>query len=283
MRMCMKATLALVALSLSLTAPVALAEDDPRWYQVEVLIFENPDYRAERPEHWPSHPVLNRRSPAISIEREEDSEFEVGLAEPLASDLPPENADDAETPPQPFEPLGPDEFQMAEAREQLEQSRGFRILHHQAWRQPVPGRDDVIPIRIRAGDTFGQNRELQGYLELYVERYLHLTADLQLIRYTQTDNPFRLIDERADPHSDLDDRIESFSGLTLNTDTDRIDNAFVSQSEKTRYYVAVESIRMNEKRRMRSGEIHYLDNPEFGLLFLVTPLEFEVPPAPDQE
>jgi hypothetical protein len=33
--------------------------------------------------------------------------------------------------------------------------------------------------------------------------------------------------------------------------------------------------RFQTSRRMRSGELHYLDHPLFGLLILVTPLELD--------
>jgi hypothetical protein len=36
-------------------------------------------------------------------------------------------------------------------------------------------------------------------------------------------------------------------------------------------------IRATDRRRMRSGELHYLDHPGFGLLVLITPHENELP------
>ena len=34
----------------------------------------------------------------------------------------------------------------------------------------------------------------------------------------------------------------------------------------------VRNIRLKESRRMRSSELHYFDNPLFGVLALITPL-----------
>ncbi len=39
-------------------------------------------------------------------------------------------------------------------------------------------------------------------------------------------------------------------------------------------------IRLTESRRMRSKEVHYFDNPRFGVIALITPYE---PPAPPEE
>jgi hypothetical protein len=43
-------------------------------------------------------------------------------------------------------------------------------------------------------------------------------------------------------------------------------------------------IRLTEKRRMRSQELHYFDNPRFGVIALITPHETaESPPGPEQD
>jgi hypothetical protein len=39
---------------------------------------------------------------------------------------------------------------------------------------------------------------------------------------------------------------------------------------------------LNEKRRMRSKKLHYLDSPQFGMLVLITPYQApEAAPAED--
>ncbi len=258
---------ALAAL-LCLSAPLTWAEDE-RWFQVEVLVFENPAYGSNTPEQWPTYPDLSTRSPVIDIEPPMPETIEEGLNG--VEVITPEPV--AENRPTPFEPLIPEEQQLLKERAALEKSRGFRILYHEAWMQPVPDRESVIPIRIRGGDTYGQQPELQGYIDLYVERYLHLIADLQLVRYTQTDNPFRLIDERQTDNSDGFAQVEPFGGLSLFDETPALSSASISRSDN-RFYVATESVRLQQRRRMRSSELHYLDNPEFGLLILVTPVEF---------
>ncbi|MEX0623836.1 MAG: CsiV family protein, partial [Saccharospirillum sp.] len=137
------------------------------------------------------------------------------------------------------------------------------------------GRNDVIPIRIDAGEVYGSQHELQGYLELYVERYLHLTTDLQLVRYTQTDNPFRLIDEDAS----ADNNTSPFMGLSLDQQASALGSEVfdteIITSNNNQYYVATESIEMKQRRRMRSSELHYIDNPELGLLIYIVPIEID--------
>ena len=242
----------------------AAAEFEGSWFQVEVLIFEHTGSRPENPERWPTYPSLERRSPAVTIidgiEQTEGS----GNAEQL---------------PIPFRPLSEPEWTLAKEKAALESSRNYRVLYHQSWVQPVPGRNDIVPIRIDAGDVYGSQHELQGYLDLYVERYLHLKTDLQLVRYAQTDNPFRLIDDNAITGST--DESMPFMGLSLDQEASALgSNVFdtdIITSNNNQYYVATESIGMKQRRRMRSTELHYIDNPELGLLIYIVPLEFDAP------
>lgn len=246
----------------------AAAEFEGSWFQVEVLIFEHTGSRPENPERWPTYPSLERRSPVLAIsDSHEQSEVSGGVD------------GDVEQLPIPFRPLSEPEWTLAEEKAALESSRNYRVLYHQSWVQPVPGRNDIVPIRIDAGDVYGSQHELQGYLDLYVERYLHLNTDLQLVRYTQTDNPFRLIDDNAITGSS--DESLPFSGLSLDQEASALgSNVFdtdIITSNNNQYFVATESIEMKQRRRMRSSELHYIDNPELGLLIYIVPLEFDAP------
>lgn len=247
----------------------AMAEFEGNWFQVEVLIFEHTGSRPENPERWPTYPSLERRSPAVVIA---ETAPESAANSPVTG-----SEGDAGQLPVPFRPLSEPEWTLAGEKTALERNRNYRLLYHQSWVQPVPGRNDIIPIRIDAGDVYGSQHELQGYLELYVERYLHLNTDLQLIRYAQTDNPFRLID--ADKDDDAGESTAPFMGMSLDQETralgDRVFDTDRITSKDNQYFVATESIAMQQRRRMRSSELHYIDNPELGLLVYIVPLEFD--------
>lgn len=251
-----------IALLAGLLSLPALAEFEGNWFQVEVLIFEHTGNRPENPERWPTYPSLEKRSAALTIDGQGPESTENGL-NPSAHL------------PVPFMPLSEAEWTLGAEKTALEENRNYRVLYHQSWVQPVPGRNDVVPIRIDAGDVYGSQHELQGYLELYVERYLHLSTDLQLIRYTQTDNPFRLIDEDVRAGNST----SPFMGLSLDQQADALGSEVfdteVITSNNNQYYVATESIEMKQRRRMRSTELHYIDNPEMGLLIYIVPLDID--------
>jgi len=246
----------------------ASAEFEGSWFQVEVLIFENTGNRSENPERWPTYPDLERLSSALTIT---ELDPEVAQADETAQQR-------ANSLPIPFSPLSEAEWTLSQEKTALERSRNYRVLYHQSWMQPVPGRNRVVPIRIDAGELYGSQHELQGYIELSVERFLHLTTNLQLIRYAQTDNPFRLIDDSDDAQStNATNATRTFNGLSLDQEASALgSNVFdtdIITSNNNQYYVATESIQMKQRRRMRSAELHYIDNPEFGLLVHILPVE----------
>lgn len=266
---------ATVVLITGLALPFTLAEtpdeqtEEERWFQIEVLVFEQPDYRPESPEQWPTYPSLESRQTVARLDNALDLENE--RPPTLDNAVPDEPRLLGESELEPFMTLTEPEYRLAAEREALREADDYRLLFHQGWIQPVPGRDAVEPIFLQGGETHGRQPELQGYLELYVERYLHLNTDLQLIRYSRTNNPFRLIEDSANG-DDASAELEPFGGLSLAAEQPSLETAAISE-DANRYYVATESIRLQQRRRMRSGELHYLDNPEFGLFILITPIE----------
>lgn len=268
---------AALALTLTLIAPLVLAEsDEERWYQVEILVFENPDRETDSPEQWPTYPMLAEQPFRVEIpntlrfDLDHDADEEPRESHEITFGPERTVLDGDLSELSPFRLLGESEYQLADEIEAMSRRDGYRLLFHQAWVQPVPGRDDVELLRINGGNSYGQQHELQGYLELYVERYFHLTTDLQLIHYAQTDNPFRLISDNL-----TSDANAPFPGLSLSQGAPVYQSELSQQTNRERFFVATDSISLKQRRRMRSGDLHYLDNPEFGMLILITPLEMK--------
>ena len=195
--------------------------------------------------------------------------------------------------------LADQEFRLTEAVAKLIESSRYELLLHTAWRQPGLDREKALPVWIRGGRVFGSEYtsiddaidlqeiapdanqqttngtakvfdeqtlealelkqleqqstrrgqglyELEGKITIALSRYLHLYTDLVLRRPRQSIDPV------------LDSSIQSRTLATYSADTRILDN---------------HSLR--EHRRMRSKNLHYLDNPEFGMLVLITP--YQVP------
>ena len=90
--------------------------------------------------------------------------------------------------------------------------------------------------------------ELEGKITVALSRYLHTHTDLVLRR----------------PRLSAD-------SLPNNAAQDRYLAAYAADTR------ILNNHSLKERRRMRSRNLHYLDNPEFSLLVLITP--YEKPPA----
>ena len=114
---------------------------------------------------------------------------------------------------------------------------GYRILGHGRWHQRIAARGQQTPTLIQLGDfqTDGL-REVEGYIELSLGRFLHVNARLW----------FALRDE------DVSD--------------DLLVDPWNPDESNFSYY------ELSESRRLRSGEPHYLDHPAIGVLVRIDPL-----------
>lgn len=117
-------------------------------------------------------------------------------------------------------------------------SRGqYEPLLHLAWRQPAPQDRRTLPVYLSTGPgSSGAPPRLEGTLKLRVGRYLHAELDLLLTR--------------LEPEA---------AGAVPANDTG------LPQGPAYRSY------RLRDHRRMRSGELHYIDHPLMGVLLLVKP------------
>ena len=298
--------LALLCTAAALNSPPAHSQqqDTPedsanQWYQVEVFIFadDNPD--AGDGESWPDDIELQYPQRIVQLI---DGSTEVANPDTLAqapdtatatgdTDTTPNaqpaavsttaaapiTTDDGE---QAFVALPEDHLQLNTIAARILRQRDFRLLFHKAWRQPVFSRDQSNSILIRGGDRYDDHYELEGSVTLSVERYLHFTTDLWLSTFVSTAG----LDETPWPKLPKLP-ITSFSEATLSDDhpfgTPGVEDFGAPSSlfdfRKPQYAVD-RTVVMRQSRRMRSGELHYLDHPLMGLLVKVVPYE----PQPSQ-
>lgn len=145
----------------------------------------------------------------------------------------------AETAPLKVQWLPESSYHLRAERAALNRSSRYRTLAYLAWRQPVLDRADARALELPSGAR-GNGAWVDGTVKVAVERYLHLYLDLQL-------------------------HLPQPAVATVGGDMSG-DSAEVQLPE----------IRLTEQRRMRSKEVHYFDNPRFGVIALITPYE---PPA----
>lgn len=244
--------LALSAQSL-LAVEVNTSEEDPvTWYQVEILLFKNnKDYKQDQ-----NDTRLNLPS--------SEQEYVLVKGDPMVEKQ--------------LKRLPNSSLILNKSFKAMTRSKDFEILEFAGWKQPLTKEITGTPISIKAGEKFGEHYELEGQLTFRKNRYLHVKADLYMANYeegTQANIQEWLLQDEFSA--------ASFSSLTETkkgnpeASADPIEIIADTQEAQEKKiplnFIATHVAHMNESRRMRSGEIHFLDHPKFGVLVTIEPTD----------
>lgn len=123
----------------------------------------------------------------------------------------------------------------------------YRLLRHLAWRQPGLDAENAKAIRINLGEPStvyipDDSSEYENFIPASAQPEADKTTE---IRTTTVNGSIKV-------------RLGRFLHIDCQlvfTDTD-----------------TQQSFRLSQSRKMRSGELHYIDNPRFGVLTRITPL-----------
>ena len=223
--------------------------DEVRYYDIELIVFESLDENARTSENWPHE--LTRDVPPLVVE----------LGQPYPGPIPKQF-----DPKQSFRVTATNQLQLLDEAKLLTESKNYRILLHSGWRQPGMDVDTALPVHIsqsfivdEAGKNLAANTApvsspvvnqiqtrsiLDGYIKVILSRYLHM--DVKLAYTTK----IPLTTETIIPAQTLDS-------------TEIVP---VGPPKPVVYY-------LEETRKMRSKEVHYLDHPVLGVVLLATPVE----------
>jgi len=231
----MKTIPVFLASLLILLAVQAARADETRYYDIEVIIFESKDASSRQSELWKTD--IQRAAPPIAVE----------LGQPYPGPLP-AGFNSKLT----FKPLSKSNFRLAQENKLLQASDRYRILYHNAWRQPGMDAKTALPVHIKQSfvqdmvpattvPAYAQQTraELDGYIRIILSRYLHAEVDLMYTTGLPASSAYTAYPGTA-PQQDI---------------------------------VPPVVYRLQESRRMRSTEVHYLDHPVLGVIVLVTPYE----------
>jgi hypothetical protein len=276
--------------ALSRLALAADGDDEDRWYQVELIVFENKK-SVDATEVWSEDPGQADMDQALELLKPVTEHTQAAqdliTPPPLATVADTTVIDAGETTPvtefQAFELLPERLLALGDSIERLNTSEDYQPLLHIGWRQHVPERNDAQPIAIdsrklllyttrfsdNTEDPSGGNQQetgaadampppplyeqgpdeivteinqnfVTGTLTLTRGRYLHLDIDLLFQRQPNTPQLF------------------SFFGFGNAGNTP-------------------ERYRMTQQRRLKRNELHYFDQPKFGVLVMVTAVEQDDP------
>lgn len=209
-----------------------------QWYQVEIIVFEQTDDAALDAESWdpnPGYPPIER---SIPLTKPGESPIEEpGLYAFLILDRA--------------------THKLQKAWRRIRKARSLRPLLHLAWNQP------------------GISKRGSQWTHIYVPpaELKDPGATASLLQPPTTSGSLQrpltsgAFQESivAAPLPVLDGILRVYRSRYLHVDVDLL----YHRSEVDTPF------RFQTSRRMRSGELHYLDHPLFGLLILVTPLEHD--------
>ena len=251
----------LIPLLLLLVAMPSLAQ---RQFDVEVILFKRAVDAEKVSESWPN--VL----PPIDLSKA-GSFSDASYLEKKGVTL-----------------LPPSDYQLDAQAETLQAHAGFQVLLHTAWRQGDEGEARAPVFHIQAGDDYsnqfnpdGTERkqqtpseavdgvngvveqtvanplyELDGTIQVYVQHYLYVQTDLDL--KSPSTREVILKDKQLQLEMSPDEQ-------DTNVQLGHLENVSPDKEVET----FLKSYRMEQKRRMRSGETHYLDHPLMGMIIQV--------------
>jgi hypothetical protein len=199
-----------------------------------------------------------------------------------------------------YELLPAAELRLLDVVARLVESSRYELLLHVAWRQPGLELAKVLPVWIKGGRIYGNEyTSIDNQIELlesapqmdgsqsnedqtfaFDEQSLE-ALELQLLEQQSKNQHQGLYELEGKITIALSRYLHTYTDLVLRrprlTADPQLRNA--AQDSYLAAYSADTRILNNhslkEHRRMRSKTLHYLDNPEFSLLILITP--YEVP------
>ena len=139
-------------------------------------------------------------------------------------------------------------LKLTEKAASIAASSRYRLLRHLAWRQPGLDADNAVAVRVALGDPVPVYLANDSSPEA---EFIRAAANptLNISEAAETRTVFGTINVRLGRFLHMDTRL---------TYTDSTTN---------------QSFRLAQSRKMRSSELHYIDNPRFGILTQITPLE----------
>ncbi len=239
------AVILFISISMSLFTSLAQAQNEGRWYNVEILIFKRLDASIQTQELWRND---------LSLSYPDRYRY---LRSPKAN------------PKSHLSLLTSDSYVLNRYKNALRRNEKFQILKHMAWSQQMQNEKRSPSIIISGGKQIGNRQELEGYIKIHIARFLHVTSNLWLTEdiTSNTDVRWPSLPER--PSLANAGRTHAENKRTENDSTvfEELEKQF--GIERNSPYPI---ITLQNRRRMRSNELHYIDHPSMGIMVFMTPL-----------
>ena len=183
----------------------------------------------------------------MSVKIDEDSDLSISEDETPSND---EAIPTLEVKKSAFEIDSAREFSLSAEVSKIARSRDFRVISTKSWFQNIKSKDVAELIFIDS--DFFKGTRIFGFFQLYKERFLHFNTKLYL--------------SELDPLFTQDERL--MVGKNVFNEEKELD-IYEEKNQKVLYEVV-------QSKKFRSGELHYVDHPKFGMLIKLTKAQKEI-------
>ena len=183
----------------------------------------------------------------MSVKIEEDSDLSI------SEDLIPANKEaipTLEVKKSVFEIDSAREFSLSAEVSKIARSRNFRVISTKSWFQNIKNKDAAELVFIDS--DFFKGTRIFGFFQLYKDRFLHFNSNLYL--------------SELDLLSDQEEKL--INGKNVFDEQKEL-NIFEEKNQKVLFEV-------KHSKKFRSGELHYVDHPKFGMLVKLTKAQKEL-------
>ncbi|HEY7774774.1 MAG TPA: CsiV family protein [Marinagarivorans sp.] len=203
-----------------------------------------------------------------------------------------------------------DSYVLTDKANAIARKNQMRVLFHKAWQQALLPTEKAPYVVITGGDTFDSVHELGGTIRFSVNKFIHVDTQLWLTQFTPNygqesmwpsiplepslvhggsntelntydgDNHAQLMEYGINQATISNSASSSplfkgtmLSGGSLNTPMGL--KGLLRSDQRQLQYLPHEIILLEQSRRMRSRELHYIDHPRLGILIKVIHISFE--------
>ena len=142
------------------------------------------------------------------------------------------------------------EFSLSAEVSKIARSRDFRVISTKSWFQDIKSKDAAELVFIDS--DFFKGTRIFGFFQLYKDRFLHFNSNLYL--------------SELDLLSDQEEKL--INGKNVFDEQKEL-NIFEEKNQKVLFEV-------KHSKKFRSGELHYVDHPKFGMLVKLTKAQKEL-------
>lgn len=231
-----------------------------QYYIIEVVLFKHLNEQGKNDEFWSRPDTIGESTSLYTLSQPPPSQT-------ITDDMPALAQYDLQN--KRFLPLrngiavlSPSNYRLSDSAAHLRYSSNYQLLAHFGWTQRSLSKSRALPVALTSRQ-FSDSLTPSGELKLYVSRYLHMQVDLAASKceYQADSNSNQANDAQLDKQlADGTTQLET----QFSTTADQNGQENIRQCVNNTY-------RFKQKRKMRSKELHYMDNPVFGMLVYVTP------------